>query len=234
VPEPNDATVLGCDLHIRKDAEGTISLSGGLAELLVHARSDYAWRGSPSASQQCIIDLERRTHQRLESLDDEKAHWIIQQVSLCGGNWVSKHRALDQASPAQKKKFAGLIQELLSTRAFEKALNGLSAKPSLHLVMATKIYRFCWPEGGAAGCPALFPESHRMMKWVPHPFAGFAKGWERSPSTFARTCLEHFQSRCIGDAAMTEPGSSVVCGDARESLRNRLLQRLGGSGFERT
>src|SRR5271157_6002616 len=46
--------------------------------------------------------------------------------------------------------------------------------------------------------------------------------------------LEHFQSRCIVYAAMTEPGSSVVWGDARKRLRNRLLQCLGGSGLERT
>src|SRR5271157_1420446 len=46
--------------------------------------------------------------------------------------------------------------------------------------------------------------------------------------------LEHFQSRCIVYAAMTEPGSSVVWGDARKSLRNRLLQRLGGSSLQRT
>src|SRR5271165_5309393 len=46
--------------------------------------------------------------------------------------------------------------------------------------------------------------------------------------------LEHFQLRCIGDSTMTEPRARVVWGDARESLSNRLFQRLGGSGFERT
>lgn len=148
--EPNDATVLGGDLHIRKDAEGAISLSGELAELLVHARSGYAWRALPSTSQQRIIDLERHTHQRIESLDDEKAHWIIQQVSLWGGNRGRAQRALDQASPAEKSEFAGLIQALLSPQSFEKALSGLSAKTGLCLVIATKIYRFCWPQGGAA------------------------------------------------------------------------------------
>ena len=146
---PTDTTVLG-DLHIRKDAEGVISLSGELAELLVQARSGYAWRASSSTSQQRIIDLERDTHERIESLNDEKAHWIIQQVSRWGGNRGSASPKIDHASPAEKREFAGLIQALLSPRSFEKALSGLSAKPGLDLVIATKVYRFCWPEGGAA------------------------------------------------------------------------------------
>ena len=58
-----------------------------------------------------------------------------------------------------------------------------------------------------------------------------AENGERSTREIA---LEHFQSRCIVNPAMTEPGARVVWGDARESLGNRLFQRLGSSGFQRT
>jgi hypothetical protein len=71
-------------------------------------------------------------------------------VSRWGGNRGSASPKIDHASPAEKREFAGLIQALLSPRSFEKALSGLSAKPGLDLVIATKVYRFCWPEGGAA------------------------------------------------------------------------------------
>jgi len=57
--------------------------------------------------------------------------------------------------------------------------------------------------------------------------------WIQSEEAFAAG-LEHFQSRYIVNSAMAEPGSSVVRGDARESLRNCLFQRLGGSGLQRT
>src|SRR5271166_1713932 len=59
---------------------------------------------------------------------------------------------------------------------------------------------------------------------------------KRQPLLFSneKCGLEHSQSRCIVNAAMAEPGSSVVWSDAGKSLRNRLLQCLGGSGLERT
>jgi hypothetical protein len=45
--------------------------------------------------------------------------------------------------------------------------------------------------------------------------------------------LQHFHSRYIVYSAMAEPSSRVVWGDARESLGERLFQRLGSSGLER-
>jgi hypothetical protein len=211
VSEPNDATVLGCDLHIRKDAEGVISLSGELAELLVQARSGYAWpkRCSPSTSQQSIIDLERDTHQRIESLDDEKAHWIIQQVSLWGGNRGRAQPALDHASSAEKKEFAGLIQALLSPGSFEKALSGLSAKPGVDLVIATKVYRFCWPEGGAA---------------VDRHSSYFFNSLDFMHADGKRTKCCHFRRQRSGQQTRTGPASRLAIYDPSGRGRDANLR----------
>jgi hypothetical protein len=201
VGEPNDATVLGSNLHIRKDAEGAISLSGELADLLVHARSDYSWpkQCSPRRSQQRIIDLETDTHQRIESLDDDKAHWIIQQVSLWGGNRARAQSDLDHVPPAQKKEFAGLVQALLSPQSFEKALSGLSAKPGLHLVMATKVYRFCWPQGGAA---------------VDRHCSYFFNSLDSMDADGKRTKCCHFRRQWDGKRTRAGPSSRLAIYDA--------------------
>src|SRR5271165_6088563 len=43
------------------------------------------------------------------------------------------------------------------------------------------------PWGVSRGPDGHYTHTEQTYCRVPHPFAGFAKGWERTPSTFART-----------------------------------------------
>ncbi len=81
-------------------------------------------------------------------------------------------------------------------------------------------------QGDAVGARKLQEETLAIRRRVLGP--------EHPETAHSMNNLEHFQSRYIVNSAVTEPGASVVRGDTRESLRNRLFQRLGGSGLERT
>jgi hypothetical protein len=133
-------------------SDGSIRLSKRLAELLVEARETYAWpaKETAAASQQRIIDLESETCLRIQNLDPEKAHWIVQQVSMWGGNNARAQRVIEAAMLSQREQFAISIKSLSIPDNTKGVLQSLSQQPGLRLVMATKLYRFCSPECGAA------------------------------------------------------------------------------------
>lgn len=152
MPAPNETSIFGSDVFVSGSAESALSVSAGLTDLLIRARSDYAWPTSQTAgrSQQRIIDLENDVAERIANLDDDGTHWIVQQVSLWGGSNDPAQRSINTSSPNQKATLSTLLRELLNPDLLEDALDQLSEQPGLGLVMATKIYRFCQPQMGAA------------------------------------------------------------------------------------
>jgi hypothetical protein len=122
-----------------------------LVYLLSEAREQYVWGAeAASESQKIIVRLESETAHRLADLHSDNAQWIIQEVSRWGGNNETAIRTIASASQEQKRTFARLIGQLLTPGSTEHALRALTEQPGLGLVMASKIYRFCCPQVGAA------------------------------------------------------------------------------------
>lgn len=149
---PHQVPVFGSDVYVAKLPGGAVSLSGKLAALLVEARNMYAWPIGETAavSQQRIIDLETETRHRVKDLDVEKAHWIVSQVSMWAGNNARAQCRIDTALSPQKAEFQASVQKLSTSGSVKEALQALSEQPGLGLVIATKVFRFCSPEAGAA------------------------------------------------------------------------------------
>lgn len=89
-----------------------------------------------------------QTQQRIQDLDAEMAHLIIRHVSQWGGN-RRRLQAIDVAPPDGKSKFEAAIRKLLAGH-LRSALEALLEQPGVSLVMASKVYRFCCPQAGAA------------------------------------------------------------------------------------
>jgi hypothetical protein len=128
-----------------------LRISDPLGDLLSEAREQYVWGAKAvSESQEIIVRLESETARRLAGLHGDNAQWIIQEVSRWGGNNEKAIRTIASASLEQKQTIAELIGRLLTPGSTEQALCALTKQPGLGLVMASKIYRFCRPQVGAA------------------------------------------------------------------------------------
>jgi hypothetical protein len=151
MPPPNDAPTFSTGTHlIESDLDGFL-VSPPLGDLLSEAREQYVWSAQTALeSQGNIARLERETALRLADLHGDNAQWIIQEVSRWGGNNERAVRTIASASPEQKQTFANLISQLVTSDSTEYALRALTRQPGIGLVMASKIYRFCCPQSGAA------------------------------------------------------------------------------------
>ncbi len=126
-------------------------ISDKLAGLLTDEREQYRWNATTAAvSQGNIIELETEVARRIEHLDAGNAGWIVREVSRWGGNNQKALHTLASASSEQNCTFARLIKQLLTPVSATDALRGLTKQPGLSLVMASKVYRFCCPDVGAA------------------------------------------------------------------------------------
>jgi hypothetical protein len=151
MPPPNDAPAFSTEIRLIESERKELSVSDPLADLLSEAREQYAWGAkSASESQEIIGRLESETTLRLADLHGDTAQWIIQGVSRWGGNNQTAIRTIASVLPEQKQMFATLIGRLLKLGSTEHALRALTNQPGLGLVMASKIYRFCCPQVGAA------------------------------------------------------------------------------------
>ncbi len=134
-----------------RERDDKLSLSPALVQLLVEARSDYHWpkSASPQSSQQLILDLEQSVARRLKSLRPDAAHSIIKDVSKWAGNNVKANRAIECAPHETQILMRKAIDRLLAGHEAD-GLQALCSLPGIRLVIASKIFRFCVPEKGAA------------------------------------------------------------------------------------
>jgi hypothetical protein len=151
MPPPNDAPVFSTEIRLIESDQNELRVSDLLADLLSGARERYVW-GAKAApeSQEVIVRLESEIARRLTDLHGDNAQWIIQEVSRWGGNNETAIRSVAFASAEQKQTFAELIGRLVTPLSPDHALRALSKQAGLGLVMASKIYRFCCPQVGAA------------------------------------------------------------------------------------
>lgn len=120
-----------------------------LADVLSTSREQYVWKAeSAKESQENVVRLELETARRIADLNGANAQWIALKVSRWGGNRAT--RKVASWSSGQKSRVAELIKRLLIPASLKEALRELTEQPGLSLVMASKIYRFCCPQFGAA------------------------------------------------------------------------------------
>lgn len=152
MPAPNDASVFGSGVRILASDDGKPRLSYELAELLVQARTGYAWpkKRTVKESQKRVVELELWVGSLAARLDSRNAQLILEEVSEWGGNNATAQHAISCASPAQCHEFARLITEVSHPGQLRTALQGLTEQPGIDLVMATKVFTFCVPNLGAA------------------------------------------------------------------------------------
>jgi hypothetical protein len=148
---PVDAPVFLSAIYLAQLPREGLGVSDKLAELLADEREHYRWRATTAAvSQRNIIELENEVARRIEHLDADKAGWIVREVSRWGGNNQKAAQTLASASSEQNCTFARLIEQLLTPASASDALAALTKQPGISLVMASKVYRFCCPDVGAA------------------------------------------------------------------------------------
>lgn len=144
MPPPNDAPSLPAGVHLT----GGCTPSAPLVQLLVTARSGYNWpRGtSARASQQTIRSLEATVAQ----LNPVTANQIVVDVSRWAGNNAHSHAHLVGATLIQQAAMQAGITDLVTPGRERFGIDALCALPGISLVIASKIFRFCAPQVGAA------------------------------------------------------------------------------------
>lgn len=151
MPPPKDSE-LPAGVSISELPNDTLSVSDKFIELIVASRSNYDWPKDTGVaeSQKTIIDLETKVANWLVRLDSTNAHAIVREVSNWGGNNKESQAAIDAATPATQALMINAIRQILIATVLRNGLDKLSELPGLRLVMATKVYRFCCPNIGAA------------------------------------------------------------------------------------
>ena len=148
---PDDAPVFSSAIYLVRLPHEGWGVSDKLADLLTEEREHYRWKATTAAvSQGNIIELETEVARRIENLNPANASWIVREVSRWGGNNPKALHTLASASSEQNCTFARLIKQLLTPLSATSALGALTKQSGLGMVMASKIYRFCCPDVGAA------------------------------------------------------------------------------------
>ena len=195
MPPPNDAPSLPAGAHL---TGGCIS-SAPLVQLLVTARSGYPWpRGtSASASQLIISRLEATVSHCLTGLNSIAANQIVVDVSRWAGNNAKSHALLVRATPAQQAAMQAAITDLVTPGREHFGIDALCALPGISLVIASKIFRFCAPQVGAA------VDRHASYFFNSLPVVGrgmattFRREWSNGRHTSSR--LATFSPRSYAD-----------------------------------
>jgi hypothetical protein len=152
MPAPNDTLDLPQGIELILHANGRLEPSPALAALLVEARSHYDWPAGtgPNHSQQTILTLEATVAGLLNNLNTTTAHQIVTMVSHWAGNNASSHANIVCAAEETKEQMLNAITVLDAADGPGGGLDILSKLPGVSLVIATKIYRFCFPLVGVA------------------------------------------------------------------------------------
>jgi hypothetical protein len=128
-------------------------VSEALVDLLVSSRTTYDWPAGTGAaqSQQAILDLEVSVAKLLASLSGETAHSIMALASEWAGNNACSHEAILCASGATKDRMYRAVSLLVQAPdGPRRGLDALCGLRGVGLVIASKVYRFCLPQIGAA------------------------------------------------------------------------------------
>jgi hypothetical protein len=152
MPLPNDAPSFPAGVMMTLAANGQYAPSQPLVDLLLQARNDYDWPTGTGAvqSQQTIINLEAAVNAHLLNLSHANAHAIAVAVSQWASNNANSHAQIVGATLAQQNQIQAAIACLVNPGLECAGIDALCALPGISLVIASKIFRFCSPNQGAA------------------------------------------------------------------------------------
>lgn len=187
MPAPNDYPSLPPAANLLRNGHG-LTLSNALMDLLVDARETYDWPAGTGArvSQQNIIDLEVLVAGQLVGLNPARAHQIVIAVSEWAGNNAKSHNRILAASFAEQQVMERAIHGLITLGRERGGLDDLCNLPGISLVIASKIYRFCSPQIGAAvdRHASYFFNSLPVVGWGNS--TNFGREWSSSRRTSSR------------------------------------------------
>lgn len=197
MPPPNDSPIVfPVDCFIAVNADGTFTISPALAALIVAAREGYDWPAgtSPALSQAKVLDLEAVVTGLMTPLTPAKALDIVRKVSSWGSNNKKAQEDIEAATPFHQAKMAEAIVAIGALATLKKGLNALSALPGLRLVMATKVYRFCYPLLGAGAIDrhaSYFFNSVPAVSaaGIPLSLTDFRREWSTGKHTKSRLAI---------------------------------------------
>lgn len=149
---PNDSDVLPKGVFLSLSSDDIIEPSIGFIELLKTSREGYTWPfyQSPKESQAAIIEIENIVHNIQKELNPKDAQTILAKVSQWGGNNKKAQRNIESADSVTQTQMLEGIHKLGFEKDISLAFNQLNSIPGFGFVMATKVYRFCYPNIGAA------------------------------------------------------------------------------------
>jgi hypothetical protein len=164
---------------------GICQLTQQLISLLVTSRQNYDWPAGTGAavSQDRIIALEASVRRSMAILNPVGAHQIVVGVSSWAGNNANSHAALVGASAQQQIAMQRAISLLTNVATAQNGINDLSKLPGISLVIASKIYRFCMPNIGAA----VDRHSSYFFNSLPVIGAGYATNFRREWASGSHT-----------------------------------------------
>ena len=152
MPSPNDTQDLPQGAELIQQPTGQYEPSQAFVDLLVTARSGYDWPAGTGTqlSQKTIHDLEASVANRLAALNAISAHSIVVDVSQWAGNNANSHAAIVGVTDAEKAAMEAAITQLCLPGHESAGLDALCNLSGIRLVIASKIFRFCAPQRGAA------------------------------------------------------------------------------------
>lgn len=125
----------------------------------------------------------------LADLNVHNAHAITVQVSTWAGNNAEAHAQIVGATPMQQAQMQAAISNLITPGRECVGIDALCTLPGISIVIASKIYRFCAPNHGAA------VDRHASYFFNSLPVAGggnatrFDREWANARHTTSRLAI---------------------------------------------
>lgn len=191
MPPPNDAPSLPAGTVLTRGANGQCSPSQLLINLLLQARNGYDWPAGTGAaqSQQTILNLEAKVHAHLANLTPANAHAIVAEVSLWAGNNANSNAQIVGALHVQQAQMQMAISCLVNPGQECVGIDALCALPGINLVIASKIFRFCSPNQGAAVDRHASYFFNSLQVVGGHAGTHFVREWSNGHHTTSRLAI---------------------------------------------
>lgn len=236
MPVPNDSPCIPEGATLTVAANGQFELSDSLVQLLLQARSGYDWPAGtgPVISQQNILNLEALVNGNMMALTPNTAHDIIIAVSEWAGNNAISHANIISALPDQQIQMQMAVSSFITNGQECDGIDALCNLPGISLVIASKIFRFCSPNRGAAVDRHASYFFNSLCSVGGDAATHFAREWSNGRHTtsrlaiytaanYARNKTEYFAAylptlACIADAMNAIP-APYTCA-AQNTLQN--------------
>jgi hypothetical protein len=204
--------------------------------LLVSAREEYDWpTGTGSAQSQArVFDLENTVSNLKTNLTPANAINIVSSVSIWGGNNKKAQKDIEATNPNNQAKIVESILQMANLTTLREGLNALSYLPGLRLIMSTKVFRFCYPEFGAAvdRHASYFFNSISAMSatGAPLPLTDFRREWATGNHNRSRLAIYQLNNHNHNLNVFTENYLPLLTKIANNLNDNRVTFTCAATG----